>query len=115
MIHKISGNIAMAVLMFSVCVACATLGFPSPQTTQERIAAGYTTAKTIITTGDALLNAEKIGSKDSKNIRKAAEAGREGLDIADALQATDPAGAKNRAEVAITSLNALEAYLETRK
>jgi len=102
-------------LTFLMVYGCSTLGFPYPETTQERIAAGYTTAKTLIITGDTLLEAQKIGSKDAKNIRQAVEAGREGLDIADALQATDSAGAKNRVEVAIASLDALEAYLETRK
>lgn len=95
--------------------ACAQLGLVTPQSFQERLAAGYVATTTVRSTATALLEASKISPGDAQNVQEGANSARAGLDIARDMQASEPAAADARLTAAITALSALAKYLEDRK
>lgn len=103
-------------LLLAFIVGCAALGLPTPQSFNEKLLAGYSGVTTVRAGGDALIVAKKISSADAENIQKQADNVREGLDIAASMK--DPALAANKLNTTLailTTLQAYQAYLETRK
>lgn len=95
--------------------ACATLGIPTPQTFNERLAAGYTTGTTIVSVTTTLLAAKKLSSADAENVLKQTDTAVAGLDISRQLSATDLAAADTKLAASLVVLNALQAYLNSKK
>lgn len=110
------------VLLFA---ACAQLGLQTPQTFDQKLAAGYVTVQTVAETATAAYTAGKLKEADRTNVVTTTRAAITGLDLAkttrDALcppaagpTCTAPAAdAKLAATMAI--LTALQAYLATQQ
>lgn len=110
-----NGRAFFAGFVLSMLTACAALGVLSPQTFNEKEAAAISTVTGARSTAIALLTADKISAADARNIQTQADNAREAIAIASAIHATDPAAAENRLDAVIVGLNALNAYLATRK
>jgi hypothetical protein len=93
---------------------CAQLGVPTPQTTNERIAAAQASVTQVRQSATQLLEAKRISSADAANVLKQTDAAREGVDVARAIAATDPAGASSKLQAATAVLTALQSYLASR-
>lgn len=93
-------------------VACTTLGVPSPQTFNQKLAAAYTADTAVLTTVTTLGEGGKLSRPDAMNIEKQADNVKEALDIARTVYATDQAGGGNKLAAAITTLTALQTYLQ---
>lgn len=104
-------------LLFTVCAgllaltACAQLGAPTPQTFNERLAAGYGTVTQVRSTATALLTAKAISVDDAANVLRTTDTAREGLELARSIAATDAAGASTRLQTSVAVLTALQQYL----
>lgn len=94
--------------------ACAQLGVPTPQTTNERIAAAQASVTQVRQSATQLLEAKRISSADAANVLKQTDAAREGVDVARAIAATDPSGASSKLQAATAILTALQSYLASR-
>jgi len=95
--------------------ACAALNVPAPQNFKEREAAALITATGAISTGRLLYAANKITADDLTNTIKQADIFMEALNVAEAIHAVDPAQGDAKLAAAVIGLNALNAYLATRK
>lgn len=102
-----------ALLMLDGCAQSG--GVLTPQTTNERIAAAQAGVTQARQTATQLLQAKKISSDDAANVLKQTDAAREGIDVARALTATDPAGASSRLQATLAILTALQSYLTARQ
>jgi hypothetical protein len=91
-----------------ILAGCAALGVPTPQSFNERVAAGYVSVTGVRTTAATLLNGQVISSSDAENVQKQAEVAREALDVARTLPAID---AENKLTSALSILEAARAYL----
>lgn len=94
--------------------ACAQVGLPTPQTTNERIAAAQASVTQARATTTQLLEAKKITSADAANVLKQTDAAREGIDVARTISATDPGAATSKLQAAVAILSALQAYLASK-
>lgn len=101
----------LALLLLAALIGCASLGLPSPESFNERLATGYSTVTETRTTATTLLTAGKITADDAQNIQAQADNARAGLDIARSLSKTDIASANTRLTAITTALTALQAYL----
>lgn len=106
---------ALAVLAVLALSACAALGVATPETFNEKEAAAISTVTGARSTAIALLTADKISATDARNIQTQCDNAREAITIASQIHATDPGAAENRLDAIIVGLNALNAYLATRK
>lgn len=100
---------AAAMVLFTT--ACAQLGAPTPQTFNERLAAGYGTVTQVRSTATALLTARAISIEDAANVLRTTDTAREGLELARSIAATDAAGATTRLQASVAVLTALQQYL----
>ncbi len=107
--------IYFSLISFTLISACATMGVPSPETFNEKLAVGYGTVTQIRTTTAQLVTSKKLGSVDAQNIQGQADNARAGLDIARDLSKSDLPAANNRLQMATTILTALQSYLSTRQ
>ena len=105
---------ALALVALATLTGCASLGVPTPQTFNEREAAAISSVIAVRTTAVSLLSADKITVADARNIQTQADNAREGIAIASAIHATDPAQAENRLAAVVVTLNALSTYLNSR-
>jgi galactitol-specific phosphotransferase system IIB component len=94
--------------------SCAQLGLETPQTPDQKVAAGYATAAAINQSATALLNAKKISSDDAQHVLDSTRSARSGLDIARTMTKVDPKGADAKIAAQIAILNALNAYLASK-
>lgn len=101
-------------LMVVLLTACATVGLPTADTFNQKLAVGYGTVTQLRTSAADLLKAGKITKADAQNIQTQADAARAGLDVAQELSAKDMAGANNRLVMVTTILTAAQAYLSSR-
>lgn len=106
---------ALIGLALIAIASCATIGAPTPQTFNERLAAGIATTTAVRQTATALLRDGTIAADDAMNAQAAADASRAGLDVARRLHATDPVAGDARLTAAITGLQAIQSYLASRK
>lgn len=101
-------------LLLILLTACQTLGIATPQTFNQRLAAGYATVTGVRDTTAALLTANKLSVADAQNVQTQADTARTGLDLARQLHATNPPAGDAKLDAVVTGLAALEAYLSTR-
>jgi hypothetical protein len=104
--------LACAMLILS---ACASLGVPTPDTFNKKLAVAVATVTEVRNTGATLLSAGKISASDAANIEKQADTAREGLNVARTLSGKDLAGADNKLTAATAILQALQTYLLTKQ
>jgi len=102
-------------LFLLLAAGCAALGVPTPTTFNERLAAGYTTARAIVSGTSAVLVARKITPDDAENVLKQADNLVSALDVARSMSKTDPIAASTKLGATITALTALQAYLATKE
>jgi hypothetical protein len=102
-------------VLLLLALGCATFGIPTPQTFNERLAAGYTTATTIVAATTTLLAAKKLSSADAENVLKQTDTAVAGLDISRNLSLTDLAAANTKLTATLVVLNSLQAYLNSKK
>ena len=107
-------RIPISLLLMLMIYACATIGEPTPQTFNERMAAGIATVSGIRSTATSLLKQGKISVEDASNVQAQADNARAGLDVARKVYATDPSAGNARMTAAVTILNALQTYLNSR-
>jgi hypothetical protein len=112
---KPRSKLLFSALILTLITACAALGVAKPETFNEKEAAAISTVTAVRDTAIGLLTADKITAADARNIQQQADNAREGITVASAIHATDPAQAENRLAAVVTGLNALNAYLATRK
>lgn len=102
-------------LLFALLTACASVGLPTAETFNQKLAVGYGTVTEIRTTALTLLKSGKIKADDAQNAQNAADQGRQALDIARTMSATDMSAATNKLQMATAILTAAQAYLATRQ
>lgn len=105
---------AVLIMLSMIVVGCASLGVPTPQTTNERLLAGYGTVTEVRATATDLLVAKKINVDDAKNVQAQADNLRAGLDVSRTLVATDPKAADTKLTATIAGLTALRTYLTSK-
>lgn len=98
-------------LLATMLVACASLGVPTPDTFNKKLAVGISTVTEIRQTATTLLTAGKITVADATNIQTQADNASAGLTIARSLSGTDLTAADAKLTASITVLTALQAYL----
>ena len=101
--------------MVVMLAACAQIGIPTPDTFNQRLAAGYATTTAVRQTATDLLKAKKIDVADAENVLKSTDAARTGLDVARTLAKTNLAAADSKVSAIHTVLTALSTYLAGRK
>lgn len=97
-----------------VLSACQVLGLATPKTFNQQLATGYGTATVVLQTADTLLKDGKITSQDATNVEIQADNLKTALDIARQTYATDQATAGNKLAAALTALQALTTYLQSK-
>lgn len=102
-------------LALFLLAACATLGVPSPETFNEKETAAISTARGVISTARGLLLADKLTPDDVDNLIKQANAFMEAVKVAHEIHATSATMGEDRLAAAVIGLNAINAYLLTRK
>lgn len=95
--------------------ACASLGFAPAKDFSASLAYGYGSYTAVNNTIAASLDTHRISSEDGKNLRSIAQEARKALDLAKlAYDSGDLADASNRLSLALTILDRITAYLDTR-
>lgn len=102
------------IFVLAFVVGCAQLGLPTPETFNERLAAGYQAVTGARASALALLKSGQISAADAQNVQEQADNARAGLDIARATQAADPTAANAKLTAVVTALTALQTYLRTK-
>lgn len=97
-------------------VACAGLGIPDTDTFNKKAAVAITSVEAVRQTAFVMLTAGKISSMDAQNVQNQADNARAGIEIARQMSASTPdlPAANARLTVAITTLTALQQYLDTK-
>lgn len=114
----------LALTLSSGLTGCQSLGLPTPQTFEEKLAAGYTSVTAV--RGGALTYLQSVEAKgdpakskaaadDAANIQAQADDARKGLDVARGLKAVDFKSADARLTSTLAVLTALQTYLEARR
>lgn len=106
-------HLATALMLLALLTACAQMGMRSPETFNQRIAAGYTTVQAVNEGALVALNAGKLSKADAGNIVTSSRAALDGLTVARTLHASDPMAAENRLAATLAILQSLQAYLAT--
>ena len=101
--------------LLALVTACAPIGVSTPQSFDERLAAGVATVSAVRTTTTALLREERISADDAQRVQAQADNAREGLEEARKLHASDPDGGSARLASARSDLQALQMYLNSRR
>lgn len=104
----------LSISLFSVLMGCAALGTPPVDTFNKRLAAGYTTVTAVRSATLTAAQAGKVSVSDAKNLQSQADTAREGLVVAENLAGTDMTSANARLTVALTVLQGIQTYLNTR-
>ncbi len=100
-----------------ICVlasACASVGLPTAETFNEKLAVGYGTVTQVRSTATQLVMTKRLGSADASNVQAQADSARAGLDIARDMSKSDLPAANTRLQMATTVLTALQSYLSAR-
>lgn len=98
-----------------VLTACAALGVPPADTFNKKAAAATVSVNTASQTVLTLLQARKISPDESDSYTNRAEEAQSSIDLARFLWRTDPTGAQDKLDLAITALQVLITELEKRK
>lgn len=103
------------ICMALMLAACTQLGVPTPDTFDQRLAAGYALNAGVRQTATDLLTAKKIDVADAENVLKSTDAARAGLDVAKSLSTANPTAAESKLAAIHTVLTALSTYLSGRR
>lgn len=117
-------SVVVGILAVLTLQSCSTLGVPSPQTFNEKLAVGYTTVTSLRNLQANLLESqitEAAGDEtalegaraDAQNIQDQLDKAREALDIASDMASYDFTSAEDRLESAIVVLGAIRTYLQS--
>ena len=98
-----------------ILAACASLGVPQADTFNKRVVVANGIVESTAKTIETLFVAGKLSKDEAQQANDRAKDLATGIDVARQVYPTDPAGADDRLTAAITALNALNAFLETRK
>lgn len=102
----------LSIFLISVSlVACTTLGVPTPDTLNQKIAATVATATGVREQTLLLGQAGKLSKADAQNIQNQADTVVAGAEVARSLTLTDPAAANAKLANTRALLAALQAYL----
>lgn len=117
MIHRLYAMRLTALLIISLFLiaGCASVGLPTAETFNQKLAVGYGTVAQIRTTTAQLVNAKKLGSADAQNVQDQADTARKGLDLASELSKSDLAAANSRLVMVTTILQAAQTYLSSKQ
>lgn len=95
--------------------ACASLGVPPADTFNKQAAAAVSSVNAASQLSLTLLQARKITPDESDAYIARAEDAQEAIDLTRSIRSTDPAGAQDRLDAIIRSLQILTMELEARK
>lgn len=98
-----------------ILTACASLGVPLADTFNKQAAAAVSSVNAASQLSLTLLQARKITPDESDAYIDRAEDAQEAIDLTRSIRSTDPAGAQDRLDAIIRSLQILTAELEARK
>ncbi len=101
--------------LLAASVGCAQLGVPSVDTFNQRAAVAISTVTAVRATATTMLQERKITSEDAQNVQDGANTARAGIEVARTLSKVNLAQADNKLTAVSTALQALNAYLATRK
>ena len=107
----ITGLIMLATM---VSAGCSTLGIPTADTFNARLAVAYSSVTAVRLSAKTLLDSERITKEDGQNVLDQTNHARAGLDIARKLAAADLKSADAKLAAIRTTLEALKGYLDTR-
>jgi len=96
-------------------LGCSVFGLPTPETFNERLAAGYSSVTGVRNSATALLDSGTISSVDGMNVLEQTDNARVGLDIARQIHVSNPDAANQKLAAVITGLTALNGYLCARR
>lgn len=102
-------------LLLLILTACASLGVPPADTFNKQAAAAVSSVNAASQLSLTLLQARKITPDESDAFVGRAEDAQEAIDLTRSIRSTDPAGAQDRLDAIIRSLQILTAELEARK
>lgn len=105
----------MFLVAMLMAAGCATLGVEAPKTFNERALAAEGTIQGVVNTANVLLTAHKISIRDAENVVTQATNATEAVAVARTLHAADAGAGEDRLTAIITGLNAISAYLNSRK
>lgn len=109
--RKFVAGILVAVTLLA---GCASLGIPSADTFNKRLAAAYVVNTGVRTNATVLLRAGQISVADAENVLKQTDVARQGLDVTRVISKTDVATADQRLNAVRAGLAALQSYLNSR-
>jgi len=98
-------------LACSLIAGCAALGTPTPQTTNEKLAAGYVTVTTVRHMTMAAVETRRISPDDAQNVNKQCDNVREGLDLVRSLKGVD---AEDKLTSTLIVLTELQKYVNSK-
>lgn len=113
-VRELFAGLGLAMVIVCTVTGCAALGLATPKTFNQQLATGYGSATVVIQTTDTLLKDGKISSQDAQNVEIQADNLKAALDIARQTYATDQATAGNKLAAALTALQALTTYLQSK-
>jgi hypothetical protein len=98
-----------------ILTACASLGVPPADTFNKQAAAAVSSVNAASQLSLTLLQARKITPDESDAYTARAEDAQEAIDLTRSIRSTDPAGAQDRLDAIIRTLQILTVELEARK
>ena len=105
----------IAAIIVVLIAGCAALGVPAADTFNKKVVSANAIIESAAETNEAVRAAGKIGKEESQKIHDQLVSIAAGIDIAREVYATNPTEATNRIDAAIVALNALNAYLGSKK
>lgn len=107
--------LAILLLSMSFLPACAQLGVPTADTFNQKLAVAIGSVTAVRETATTLLKAQKISADDAQNIQDGANNARTGIEVARTLSKVNLVAADNKLTAVSTALQALNAYLTSRR
>jgi len=111
---RLGAAAALWFAFFTMLLLTSCASVPAPETFNERLAAGYQSVTAARAAATTLLGQKRITADDAQNVQAQADTARAALDIARTVHRTDPPGGDAKLTAAITTLTALQAYLNAK-
>lgn len=103
---------AVAGMLLALLVGCQVLGLATPQSFDQQLANAYGVHTAVVQATANALNAGSISKADAIQVQVAEHSARAILDTARAAEvAGDTAGAQKNLALALTTLNAIQTYI----